>query len=97
MIEIIEPVHEVSVLIAWPSIEGSGAHAHMCSLARAFAARIQKVETCMKIQFKHQTSSSSSFAIMDVLMRLLLICNKYQALTDLSVCLLVLKRSALIK
>ena len=84
VVEIIEPAREVSVLIAWPSSEGSGAHAHTWRLARAFAARIQKVGTYMKIQFKHKTIRSASLAIMEVLKRLLWICDKYQTLTDLS-------------
>ena len=36
------PVYEIPVLIASMSSEGSGEPAHMCRLARAFAARMAK-------------------------------------------------------
>ena len=38
-----EPAHEVSVLIAYATSEGSGEPAHPRSLARAFAVRTHEV------------------------------------------------------
>ena len=38
--------------IAYASSEGSGESAHMSSLARAFAANSNKMETLIKVQIK---------------------------------------------
>ena len=40
---IIEPAHDILLLIILLSYEGSGEPAQMCRLARAFVARVHKV------------------------------------------------------
>ena len=47
-----EPGHEILIRMALSSNEGSGESAHVCRLARAFAARIHKVWMKVNTQIK---------------------------------------------
>ena len=54
---LIEPAHEIMVLITQATSEGSGEPVHRRSLARAFAGRTHKVWKQMKGPTRSQTSS----------------------------------------
>ena len=51
--------HEIFVLIVSPSSEGSDEPVHACSLARAYASRIHKIESPEKLKQNIKTSSSN--------------------------------------
>ena len=52
-----EPVHEILVLIASVSNEGSDQPAHICSLTRALPAHMHKVWKLIKAQTRERSGS----------------------------------------
>ena len=56
-LKLIEPAHEIMVLITYATSDGSGKPAHPRSLARAFAVRTHEIWKYTKGPTKNQTSS----------------------------------------
>ena len=48
-----EPAQEILTIVAVASDNGSAKPVHLCSLVRAFAAHILKVEKLRKVQIKY--------------------------------------------
>ena len=77
---LLKSVHKILLLIPSASSEGLCESAHMCRLARAFAACIHKKWMYMKTRTKIQTSNPAGYYSMSVYKRYLHICCKYQNL-----------------